>query len=150
MCRTMKIAISPIFAIFCYLRCLSFIVKGITSTITNISWFFGSWITSSTPGSLFFSFLPFICIKTFSNNSVSFAPTTSIYINLNKTQKKELISFGISQYANISNTTYIPENIQEEEIFYGLLLLVHSFLHKPYCFPMGSYLVGIQYEVSHL
>ena len=138
MCRTMKIAISPIFAIFCYLRCLSFIVKGITSTITNISWFFGSWITSSTPGSLFFSFLPFICIKTFSNNSVSFAPTTSIYINLNKTQKKELISFGISQYANISNTKYIPENIQEEEIFCLISLLVCLFFYKPCSVPMGS------------
>ena len=138
MCRTMKIAISPIFASFCYLRCLSFIVKGITSTITNISWFFGSWITSSTPGSLFFSFLPFICIKTFSNNSVSFAPTTSIYINLNKTQKKELISFGISQYANILNTKYIPENIQEEEIFHLISLLVCLFFYKPCSVPMGS------------
>ena len=138
MCRTMKIAISPIFAIFCYLRCLSFIVKGITSTITNISWFFGSWITSSTPGPLFFSSSPFICIKTFSNNSVSFAPTTSIYINLNKTQKKELISFGISQYANISNTKYIPENIQEEEIFHLISLLVCLIFYKPCCFPMGS------------
>ena len=91
----MKITISPIPAVSFYFRCLSFIVKGITSTITIISWFFGSWITSSTPGPLFFSSSPYICIKTFSNNSVSFAPTTSIYINLNKTQKKELISFGI-------------------------------------------------------
>ena len=123
MCRTMKIAISPIFAIFCYLRCLSLIIKGITSTITNISWFFGFWITSSTPFPLLFSTNPFICIKTRSNDSVSFAPV-SIYINLDKTQKKELITFGISQYANILNTKYIPENIQEEEIFHGLLLLV--------------------------
>ena len=137
MCRTMKIAISPIFAIFCYLRCLSFIIMGITSTITNISWFFGSWITSSTPGPFFFSSSPFICIKTFSNNSVSFAPI-SIYINLNKNQKKELISFGISQYANILNTKYIPENIQEEEIFYHLLLLVCLFFYKPCSVPMGS------------
>ena len=134
MCRTMKIAISPIFAIFCYLRCLSFILKGITSTITNISWFFGSWITSSTPGSLFFCSIPFICIKTRSNNSVSFAPI-SIYINLNKNQRKELISFGISQYANILNTKYIPENIQEEEIFHLILCLI---FYKRCCFPMGS------------
>ena len=137
MCRTMKIAISPIFAIFFYLRCLSFIVKGITSTITNISWFFGSWITSSTPGPLFFSSSPFICIKTFSNNSVSFAPI-SIYINLNKNQKKELISFGIYQYANILNTKYIPENIQEEEIFHLISLLVCLIFYKPCCFLMGS------------
>ena len=133
----MKITISPMFAIFFYCRCLSFIMKGITSTITNISWFFGSWITSSTPGSLFFSSIPFICIKTRSNNLVSFAPI-SIYINLNKTQKKELISFGISQYANILNTKYIPENIQEEEIFHLILLLVCLIFYKPCCFLMGS------------
>ena len=137
MCRTMKIAISPIFAIFCYLRCLSFIIMGITSTITNISWFFGSWITSSTPGPFFFSSSPFICIKTFSNNSVLFAPI-SIYINLNKNQKKELISFGISQYANILNIKYIPENIHEEEIFHLISLLVCLIFYKPCCFPMGS------------
>ena len=137
MCRTMKIAISPIFAISCYLRCLSFILKGITSTITNISWFFGSWITSSTPFPLFFSTNPFICIKTFSNNSVSFAPI-SIYINLNKNQRKELISFGISQYANILNTKYIPENIQEEEIFHLISLLVCLIFYKPCSVPMGS------------
>ena len=137
MCRTMKIAISPIFAIFCYLRCLSFIVKGITSTITIISWFFGSWITSSTPFPLLFSTNPFICIKTFSNNSVLFAPI-SIYINLNKNQRKELISFGISQYANILNTKYIPENIQEEEIFHLISLLVCLIFYKPCSVPMGS------------